>query len=150
VGKLTVPNGAINVIPGHCELTIDLRAGEDSVRDAALNKLLTEIESVAARRQVQVETRKMMAASAAPCSPNMQQRLARSIRRVTGTAAARNLPSGAGHDAMKMASVTDIGMLFVRCGNDGISHHPAESMTADDADLAARVFTDFLLTCQDP
>lgn len=150
VGKLTVPNGAINVIPGQCELTIDLRAGEDSVRDAALNKVLSEIESIAARRQVQIESRRMMAASAAPCSSNMQQRLARSISRVTGTATARHLPSGAGHDAMKMASVTDIGMLFVRCGNDGISHHPAESMTADDADLAARVFTDFLLTCQDP
>ena len=150
VGSLTVPNGAINVIPGQCELTIDLRAGEDSVRDAALNKVLSEIESVAARREVRIESRRMMGASAAPCSPNMQQRLARSISRITGTAAARHLPSGAGHDAMKMASVTDIGMLFVRCGNDGISHHPAESMTADDADLAARVFTDFLLTCQDP
>ena len=51
---------------------------------------------------------------------------------------------------MKMASLTGIGMLFVRCGNDGISHHPAETMTADDAGLAARAYTDFLLTFQDP
>ena len=40
VGRLTVPDGAINVIPGRCELSIDLRAGEDSVRDAALNEVL--------------------------------------------------------------------------------------------------------------
>jgi acetylornithine deacetylase/succinyl-diaminopimelate desuccinylase-like protein len=35
-------------------------------------------------------------------------------------------------------------MLFVRCGNGGISHHPAESLTTEDADTAARVFQDFL------
>jgi allantoate deiminase/N-carbamoyl-L-amino-acid hydrolase len=44
-----------------------------------------------------------------------------------------------------MATITDIGMLFVRCGNDGISHHPAETMSEADADLAARVFADFLV-----
>lgn len=150
VGKLEVPNGAINVIPGRCDLTIDLRAGEDTVRDAALARVLSEIQSIAARRGVNVETRKMMSATAAPCSPDMQRKLARSIRKVTGDPAPRHLPSGAGHDAMKMASVTDIGMLFVRCGNDGISHHPAETMTTEDADIAARVFADFLLTFQDP
>jgi allantoate deiminase/N-carbamoyl-L-amino-acid hydrolase len=65
------------------------------------------------------------------------------VQRVTG-AAARHLPSGAGHDAMMMASLTDIGMLFVRCGNGGISHHPMEIMSADDAEVAAQVFQDFL------
>ena len=55
----------------------------------------------------------------------------------------RRLPSGAGHDAMAMAHLTEIGMLFVRC-KDGISHHPAESMTAADADVAARVLLRFL------
>jgi acetylornithine deacetylase/succinyl-diaminopimelate desuccinylase-like protein len=43
-----------------------------------------------------------------------------------------------------MASLTDIGMLFVRCGNGGISHHPMETMSADDAEVAAQVFQDFL------
>jgi allantoate deiminase/N-carbamoyl-L-amino-acid hydrolase len=90
-----------------------------------------------------------MAADATACSRNIQARLARSIGRVTGETAPRHLPSGAGHDAMKMASLTEVGMLFVRCGNYGISHHPAESMTAADAGLAARVFSDFLITLQD-
>lgn len=150
VGKLEVPNGAINVIPGRCDLTIDLRAGEDGVRDAALSRVLGEIQSIAARRSVSVDIRKMMSADAAPCSAEMQRKLARSVRKIAGDVAPRHLPSGAGHDAMKMATVTDIGMLFVRCGNDGISHHPAETMTTEDADLAARVFADFLSTFQDP
>jgi allantoate deiminase/N-carbamoyl-L-amino-acid hydrolase len=75
----------------------------------------------------------------------MQHRWAASIRNVTGTTQVRHLSSGAGHDAMVMAGVTDMGMLFVRCGNGGISHHPAEILDAADADLAARVFADFLL-----
>ena len=79
----------------------------------------------------------------------IQERLARCINRITGETAPRRLPSGAGHDAMKMAGVTEIGMLFVRCGNGGIRHHPAEIMTAADADLAARVFSDFLISYQD-
>jgi len=54
------------------------------------------------------------------------------------------LASGAGHDAMVMARITEVCMLFVRCGNGGISHNPLETMTAQDADLAARVLLEFL------
>jgi allantoate deiminase len=42
--------------------------------------------------------------------------------------------SPAGHDAMAMAAVTDIGMLFMRC-HDGISHHPDEDVR--EVDVAA-------------
>jgi acetylornithine deacetylase/succinyl-diaminopimelate desuccinylase-like protein len=53
------------------------------------------------------------------------------------------LASGAGHDAMKFHGVVPMAMLFVRCGNGGISHNPAEIMTAEDADLATEVLLDF-------
>jgi acetylornithine deacetylase/succinyl-diaminopimelate desuccinylase-like protein len=56
-----------------------------------------------------------------------------------------HLPSGAGHDAAMFGGVTELGMLFVRCGNGGISHSPLETVTADDADLAARVLLDVLV-----
>jgi allantoate deiminase/N-carbamoyl-L-amino-acid hydrolase len=45
---------------------------------------------------------------------------------------------------MLMARITDVAMLFTRCGNGGISHNPLETMTADDADVAARILLDFL------
>src|SRR5262249_26787235 len=51
----------------------------------------------------------------------------------------RHLPSGAGHDAMMFDGLTDVAMLFVRCGNGGVSHSPREIITAEDADIAARV-----------
>lgn len=145
VGKLDVPGGAINVIPGRCELSIDIRAGDDRIRDAAEAEVLAEIERIAARRQVKAEVRRVLKAAGVPCAPALQDQFAKSIARAGGDAAPLHLPSGAGHDAMKMATITPIAMLFVRCGNGGISHNPAETMTDADADVAARVFADFLL-----
>jgi allantoate deiminase len=53
---------------------------------------------------------------------------------VTG-AEVPQLCSGAGHDAVMLSRVTPIAMLFVRCA-EGISHHPAESVSADDVAVA--------------
>jgi N-carbamoyl-L-amino-acid hydrolase len=145
VGQMQVPSGAINVIPGRCELSVDIRADSDPVRDHAFAAVLAESERIAARRNVQINWRKVLDVGCVPCSPKMQQLWADSIGRVTGNAEVRRLPSGAGHDAMVMAGITEMGMLFVRCGNGGISHHPSETLSADDADLAARAFKNFLL-----
>ena len=56
----------------------------------------------------------------------------------------RELPSGAGHDAIRMAGACAQAMLFVRCGAGGISHSPEETLDAADADAAARAFDLFL------
>ncbi len=145
VGQINVPGGAMNVIPGRCELSIDIRADKDEVRNAAQTDVRTESDRIAARRGVRIEWQEILNIGACPCADGLQQALARSVHRVTGSDTVRFLPSGAGHDAMVMASLTEVGMLFVRCGNGGISHHPAESLAAADADIAARVFADFLL-----
>jgi N-carbamoyl-L-amino-acid hydrolase len=143
VGKLEVPGGAINVIPGRCEFSIDIRSGSDAVRDAAAADISAEFQRIAHRRGVTVEQRRVLEAGSVACSAALQDAWAASVQRVTARPAPR-LPSGAGHDAMMMASLTAIGMLFVRCGNGGISHHPMETLSADDADVAARTFQDFL------
>lgn len=145
VGQMQIPSGAINVIPGRCELSVDIRADNDPVRDAAFAAVLAESERIAARRNVEIQWRKVLDVGCVPCAPNMQQLWADSIGRVTGNTEVRRLPSGAGHDAMVMGGITDMGMLFVRCGNGGISHHPSETLSVDDADLAACAFKDFLL-----
>jgi acetylornithine deacetylase/succinyl-diaminopimelate desuccinylase-like protein len=71
------------------------------------------------------------------CSPRLQQVLADAV--AGAGVKPRHLPSGAGHDAMMFDGLTDIGMLFVRCGNGGVSHSPREIITAEDADVAGRV-----------
>jgi allantoate deiminase/N-carbamoyl-L-amino-acid hydrolase len=144
VGKLEVIGGAVNVIPGRCEFSIDIRSGRDALRDQAVADVSAEIEKIALRRGVAIEQRTVLEAAGVPCAPALIEAWSASVQRVTG-AGARHLPSGAGHDAMMMASLTDIGMLFVRCGNGGISHHPMETLSAPDAEVAAQVFKDFLL-----
>ena len=146
VGRLNVPDGAMNVIPGRCELSIDIRSGDDVLRRAAYEDVLVASERIAARRNVTLDIRKVLEIDAVPCDADMQRRWADSIRRVTHNAQAPHLPSGAGHDAMMMASLAPMGMLFVRCGNGGISHHPDELLAEDDAELAAQAFSDFLMT----
>jgi beta-ureidopropionase / N-carbamoyl-L-amino-acid hydrolase len=143
VGQITVPNGAINVIPGRCDLSVDLRAGDDAARDAVIADVRAAIDRIATRRGVTAETIEIGRHAAVPCAPEMQSALAQAIARAG--VAPFHLASGAGHDAASFAGVTDIGMLFVRCGNGGISHSPLETVTPEDADLAARVLLDVLV-----
>jgi N-carbamoyl-L-amino-acid hydrolase len=143
VGQLAVPNGAINIIPGCCELTLDIRAGDDATRDAAMSDVVAEIGRIAARRGVKIESKEVQRTAAVRCSPRLQSLLTDAVARVGVTP--RHLPSGAGHDAMMFDGLTDIAMLFVRCGNGGVSHSPREIITAEDADIAARVMLDAVL-----
>jgi allantoate deiminase/N-carbamoyl-L-amino-acid hydrolase len=149
VGKLDVPGGAVNVIPGRCEFTIDIRSASDARRDAAAADISAAIDEIATRRRVKITQRRLLQTASVPCSEVLQDAWSASIERITGRPALR-LSSGAGHDAMMMASLTEVGLLFVRCGNGGISHHPDEALSAADADIAAQVFQDFLLHFERP
>jgi beta-ureidopropionase / N-carbamoyl-L-amino-acid hydrolase len=142
VGQLQVPGGSVNVIPGACNLSLDIRAADDAVRLAAVKDVLDGVAAICARRQVEFVLQPLLNASAAPCAPRLMQQFGDAIERAG--LPRLELLSGAGHDAMEMAAITDVSMLFTRCGNGGISHNPLETMTADDADIAARVLLDFL------
>jgi len=142
VGQLSVPHGLINVIPGSCELSLDIRSVDDSTRNAAVHDILAAIEEITGRRRVTAAVREVARHRAVPCAPAMQSAIAQAIARAGMEPF--YLPSGAGHDAEMFAGLTDIGMLFVRCGNGGISHSPLETVTADDADTGARVLLDVL------
>jgi hydantoinase/carbamoylase family amidase len=140
VGMLRVPDGTINIIPGRCELSLDIRAADDAVRDAAVADIMAEIDRIAARRGVTIEAKEILHLASVPCAPRMQNLLADAITRAGVTPF--KLASGAGHDGMMFDGITDIGMLFVRCGNGGISHNPRETITAEDADLGAQILLD--------
>jgi len=142
VGMLNVPNGAGNVVPGRCEFSIDIRAADDRTRDVAVADVMRVCEAIARRRNVTVTFAHTMTVPCAPCSPALMDLLAKSLARA-GVDEFR-LPSGAGHDAMMMARITRACMLFIRCGNGGISHNPLETVAAADIDLAGLVFLDFL------
>ncbi len=142
VGVLEVKEGTGNVIPGEIRFTVDIRSAVDATREAAERDVFARFDAIARERGVLVERTTTHAVRAVPCAKSLQDRLAGSLERLG--LEPRRLPSGAGHDAMILAEVTDVGMLFVRCGAGGVSHNPAETVSAEDAGLAADALLDFL------
>ncbi len=141
VGRIEALPGAVNVIPGAARFTVDVRAPEDERRRAAVADIGDAMRAIAARRGVAAEIRMLHDAAAARCAPWLMDQLGRAAQ-AEGWPDFR-LMSGAGHDGMAMAAVADIGMLFVRCAG-GISHNPAEAITAADAEAGARVLLRFV------
>jgi N-carbamoyl-L-amino-acid hydrolase len=136
MGLLNVPNGSINVVPGRCAFSLDLRAPNDAQRDALAADVLEKLQQISARRGVTYTLEETLRASAAPSDPAWQQRWERAVESL-GLPIFR-MPSGAGHDAMKLHEVMPQAMLFVRGENAGISHNPLESTNAEDMELAVR------------
>jgi N-carbamoyl-L-amino-acid hydrolase len=142
VGMLDVPNGSINVVPGRCRFSLDVRATTNEVRDAAAADIQAELAAICVRRGLQYTLEETMRAAAAPCAPEWRQRWERAVETL-GLPVFR-MPSGAGHDAMKIHDILPQAMLFLRGLNAGISHNPLESITNDDADLCVRAFQTLL------
>jgi len=142
VGMLEVPNGSINVVPGLCRFSLDIRAPDDAQRDAVARDVLAALAAICERRFVRHTLEETMRAAAAPSAPDWQRRWERAVESL-GLPVHR-MPSGAGHDAMKLHEVMPQAMLFVRGLNSGISHNPLESSTSADIDLSVRAFQ-FLL-----
>lgn len=136
VGVAQVQPGAVNVIPARVDFTLDARSPDDAVRHAMVQDIVSECEAAAQRRGVGFTIEPFMDSPATPMNENLMQHLEEAVESVG--AAPLRLPSGAGHDAVAMAALCPAAMLFVRC-KDGISHNPAESITVEDADTAARV-----------
>ncbi|APW38636.1 OHCU decarboxylase [Rhodoferax koreense] len=142
MGMLQVPNGSINVVPGACRFSLDLRAPVNNQRDALADDVLGELRAICERRGLRCTLEETMRAAAAPSAPAWQQRWERAVSAL-GVPLYR-MPSGAGHDAMKLHEVMPQAMLFVRGLNSGISHNPLESTTNDDMQLAVDAFLHLL------
>lgn len=142
VGMLDVPGGSVNVIPGRCRFSLDVRATTDAVRDACVADVGRELEAICARRGVRFALHETMRAAAAPCAPAWRARWERAVAAL-GLPVFR-LPSGAGHDAMMLHTVMPQAMLFLRGQNGGISHNPLEAITNDDTELCVHAFQNLL------
>ena len=130
--------GAVNVIAGWAEFSVDVRASEDARRDDAVAAVQAAFAAVARSHRVDHAVRAGFSAPAVACTPALQRRLEAAAEALH--LPVMRLPSGAGHDAMSMAALCPVAMLFVRCRH-GISHHPAEAVAAADAEQATAVLT---------
>jgi len=141
VGQLSPSPGATNVIPGRTVFSLDVRSPRDADRMQVASSIVDACRAIAERRGVAIEIEQTHALSSCACAPWLQAQVGAAI--AADGHRVHALPSGAGHDAMAMVALTDVAMLFLRC-RDGISHHPAESITAEDAATGARVLMAFI------
>jgi OHCU decarboxylase len=142
MGMLEVPNGSTNVVPGRCKFSLDIRATTDAVRDACVDDVLAAAAGICERRGLSFMLEETMRVAASPSAPEWQARWERAV--VALGLPLHRMPSGAGHDAMKIGEVMPQAMLFVRGENAGISHNPLESSNADDMQLAVEAFLQLL------
>jgi N-carbamoyl-L-amino-acid hydrolase len=142
MGQLVVPSGSINVVPGRCQFSLDIRATTDAVRDACTRDVLEALDRICARRGLQHTLTETMRVAAAASAPAWQARWTQAVAALG--LPAFTLPSGAGHDAMKLHDILPQAMLFVRGENAGISHNPLESTSSCDMQLAIDAFDQLL------
>jgi allantoate deiminase len=142
IGSAALQPGVANVIPGDVEFTLDARHPDDGELDRYCAALEEELRAIAARRGLSAEWRMVEAQRAVGLrgrlAATLEAAVARCRRPLTW------MRSGAGHDAMVMASRCDAAMLFVRCRH-GVSHHPDEFVSMADLAAALEVYVTLLL-----
>jgi allantoate deiminase len=141
VGSVETRPGAGNVIAGEVEATLDLRHADDATRAAALDAVLSEAQRAADKRRVRVSWEQQMHQAAVPMDEELIALLDAAVRRTGETP--RRMVSGAGHDAMVLAERVKSCMLFLRSPG-GVSHHPSETVLAEDVEAALAAGLEFL------
>ena len=141
VGHLDVEPNAANVIAGAARASLDVRHADDSARKSAVEALLAQAEAIAARRGLALQCARQMDQPAVPMDERLTAFLAEAIE--AAGLPVKRMPSGAGHDAMVMASRVPTAMLFLRSPG-GISHHPDETVLEEDVAAALEVCRKFL------
>ncbi|XP_035543885.1 allantoate deiminase 2-like [Juglans regia] len=151
VGEISTWPSASNVIPGQVTFTVDLRAMDDLGREAVIYELSKQIYQICERRSVSCVIDRKHDANAVICDSELSSQLKSAaysaLKKMAGEIQEQipALMSGAGHDAMAMHHLTQVGMLFVRC-RGGVSHSPAEHVLDDDVWAAGLALLAFLET----
>src|SRR2546425_2563733 len=141
VGHITAIPGAAHVIPGEVRAMLDVRHANDLVRTTAAGRILDRAHIIAERRRLELNWELRLEQSAVACDRGLTDTMTQSVE-LAGYPVHR-MVSGAGHDAMVMASRMPVAMLFIR-SPEGISHHSAESVRTEDVAACLRVGWHFL------
>lgn len=129
VGILQVQPGVMNVIPGECELGVDIRSISAAAKDKVEAELRQAIAEICQRRVIAYDIKEISKEVPVTMYPGMVKFLEDICRQQGQKSIA--MPSGAGHDAMHWADFAPVGMLFIPC-REGISHNPAEFASLED------------------
>jgi allantoate deiminase len=133
VGSVEVKPGTGNVIAGEARLSLDVRHRVDQARTTAVAYLLRQAEEIATRRGLTARGDILLEQPAVPMNPFLVDQVTRAVSQA-GCEPFR-MVSGAGHDAMVMASRVPSAMIFLRTPG-GVSHDPEEAVAVGDVTKA--------------
>jgi N-carbamoyl-L-amino-acid hydrolase len=142
IGQIAAQPGARNTIAARADFTVDLRHPKAESLAALEAGLRDALPPLAAARGCSVSIDGIWHAAPVVFDAGCVQ----AVRDAATLLAARHRPivSGAGHDAVYLARVCPAAMIFVPCLG-GVSHHPAESITEQQAALGADVLLNAVL-----
>jgi allantoate deiminase len=141
VGRIAALPGAGNVIPGSVTTSLDVRHTEDAVRHHLVTTLLRCARKIASARCLRVSSEQRLDQAAVAMDSDLVRTLGRAVE--SAGFPVHRMASGAGHDAMIVARHVPAAMLFVRSPG-GISHHPDETVLAEDVEAALEVGMRFI------
>lgn len=136
IGQIQAGPGVRNTVPGHLELTLDIRHPDSLILDQMDGQLKTELEELAGNSHT------VMAIKEVWHSPpvNFDQRCICAVSRAAEKLGlpSKKMVSGAGHDSVYLARVMPVGMIFIPC-RDGLSHNELEHIEVEHATAGANV-----------
>jgi hydantoinase/carbamoylase family amidase len=141
IGTLNITHAASNVIPGEVSCTLDLRSDDQAVLSTCFTRLEQLGRTICERRNIVFDWKPVQESDPVTCDAAMNHLLAYSVQQAGYEVI--NLVSGAGHDAVAVAPVAPVAMLFVRCFK-GISHNPLEDVELKDIAAAVEVSASFI------
>ena len=147
VGELSVDPGAVNIVPGRVEFSADIRDVDQGVIDRLVESAESKLAALEADRGVDTTLERPYDVPPVDMAANCRDAL-HAAGDALGVETV-DLHSGAGHDTMQVARVTDAGLLFVP-SHDGHSHNPLEWTDWDDCATATTVVTTALYSLAEP
>jgi allantoate deiminase len=136
VGQLSVEPGGINVIPGHVELSLDLRDIDEGTRDLLEDRILERTRRECGSRGVGFESEVLQRMAPVSCSETVREAVRAACEELG--LGSYDLASGAAHDGMQLVGLCPVGMIFIR-SNAGVSHNPDEWSSKEDCTAGANV-----------
>ncbi|SIQ38408.1 MULTISPECIES: Zn-dependent hydrolase [Acidiphilium] len=142
VGRLTVHPNSPNVVPGEIRFGCEFRHPDDAVIATIVDDFPKRAADLAAARGLALRITPVFRVAATPFDADCIDLVRQACARLGYPA--REMVSGAGHDAVHVATVIPTAMIFTPC-KDGLSHNEAESITPDEAEAGTQILLDVVL-----
>ena len=142
VGHVRLRPNSRNTIPGQTVFTIDSRHPNAETLAAVKVEMISVCEAIAADMNLELEILETNYSEVATFDADLVQSIREAAARWNFSC--RDMFSGAGHDACKIANVAPTAMIFVPC-KDGVSHTEREDAAPEDLAAGTQVLAQVML-----